>query len=165
MWELIQRPFLASRILLRCPVVQAVLGLNCPEIHVCGGMEGAVLVEALAKEVRRLTFHYVTFLDFTFCFAAICYIVLCYVLRYVLFRYLKFRFVTRAMLRYVTLRLLRYAMLGFISLRPRSVTKRFAMLRYVSLCSTVPSRLRSVGHAIRCGAVLRSAVCAFLPRG
>eukprot|EP00904_Undaria_pinnatifida_P008122 jgi/Undpi1/443/HiC_scaffold_1.g00439.m1 len=28
----------------------AVLGLNCPEIHVCGGMEGAVLVEALAKE-------------------------------------------------------------------------------------------------------------------
>ncbi|CBN78426.1 ATP-dependent RNA helicase, mitochondrial, putative [Ectocarpus siliculosus] len=28
----------------------AVLGLNCPEIHVCGGMEGAVLVEAMAKE-------------------------------------------------------------------------------------------------------------------
>ncbi|CAN0107843.1 unnamed protein product, partial [Ectocarpus sp. 13 AM-2016] len=27
----------------------AVLGLNCPEIHVCGGMEGAVLVEAMAK--------------------------------------------------------------------------------------------------------------------
>ncbi|CAM9111780.1 unnamed protein product [Scytosiphon promiscuus] len=28
----------------------AVLGLNCPEIHVCGGMEGAALVEAMAKE-------------------------------------------------------------------------------------------------------------------
>lgn len=36
-------------------LMQAVLGLNCPEIHVCGGMEGAVLVEALAKEVRQST--------------------------------------------------------------------------------------------------------------
>ncbi|CAM9514324.1 unnamed protein product, partial [Hapterophycus canaliculatus] len=29
----------------------AVLGLNCPEIHVCGGMEGAALVEAMANEM------------------------------------------------------------------------------------------------------------------
>lgn len=37
-------------VLLESP--KAVLGLNCPEIHVCGGMEGAVLAEAMAKEVR-----------------------------------------------------------------------------------------------------------------
>eukprot|EP00752_Nemacystus_decipiens_P012450 g11031.t1 len=29
----------------------AILGLNCPEIHVCGGMEGSDLVEAMAKEM------------------------------------------------------------------------------------------------------------------
>ena len=32
--------------------VKAILGLNCPEIHVCGGMEGSALVEAMANEVR-----------------------------------------------------------------------------------------------------------------
>lgn len=32
--------------------MKAILGLNCPEIHVCGGMEGAALVEAIAKQVR-----------------------------------------------------------------------------------------------------------------
>lgn len=35
-----------------CDRVKAILGLNCPEIHVCGGMEGADLVEAMAREVN-----------------------------------------------------------------------------------------------------------------
>ena len=68
-------------------MLQAVLGLNCPEIHVCGGMEGAVLVEALAKEVRRLTFSYVTLRYVTLRYVTLRYVMLCYVLRHAAFRF------------------------------------------------------------------------------
>ena len=68
-------------------MLQAVLGLNCPEIHVCGGMEGAVLVEALAKEVRRLTFSYVTLRYVTLRYVTLRYVMFCYVLRHAAFRF------------------------------------------------------------------------------
>ena len=79
-------------------MLQAVLGLNCPEIHVCGGMEGAVLVEALAKEVRRLTFSYVTLRYVTLRYVTLRYVMLCFTPCC-----LSFRYVNYVTLRYVAL--------------------------------------------------------------
>lgn len=36
-----------------CNFFQALMGLNCPEIHVCGGLEAAKLVELLCEKVQN----------------------------------------------------------------------------------------------------------------
>lgn len=96
-------------------------------------------------------------------FAMLRYVILRYTMFYAIYVCVPLRYVSLCDARRVALRLLRYAVLRFVFLR--HVPSRNVSLRYVSLCSTVSSRLHSAGRAIRCGAALRNAAVCALPRG